>query len=337
MGIAFEGDLGYRADAVLAVAMLNGFTTKGEARRISLSISRPSLEAAQLADVIAEFYPTEIAGSNPSTIGMPDGAPPTVGPPGLTALLSRKAADGTPLYTSNIRGMLDTADGAILVRNVLLAQHDANAAIVVAGQVTVLARLLDLYGSRPQIAAKVKHLVVAAGAFPAGPAEPGVARDVASARRLFAEWPTPLIAVGSEVGLALSYPASSIEDGLAWSPTHPVAAAYRALQPMPYDAPTTALAAMLQAVQPDGGYFKLSEPGTISVLDDGRTRFTPGKEGSHRYLIADPAQRARVLALYTALVSAVPAPRPVRRSREMMPAAPDRPAVPPPPADGKPR
>ena len=81
---------------------------------------------------------------------------------------------------------------------------------------------------------------------------------------------------------------------------------------MPYDAPAPALAAVLYAVHPDDGYFKLSDPGTITVLDDGRTRFTPGAEGKHRYLIADPAQKEKVLAVYTAMVSAPPAPRPGR-------------------------
>jgi hypothetical protein len=56
----------------------------------------------------------------------------------------------------------------------------------------------------------------------------------------------------------------------------------------------------------------LSDPGTISVLDDGRTRFTPSADGRHRYLIVDPPQKERILSLYTAMVSAPPAPRPGR-------------------------
>ena len=88
--------------------------------------------------------------------------------------------------------------------------------------------------------------------------------------------------------------------------------AYRAARPMPYDAPASALAAVLYAVHPDDGFFKLSEPGSITVLDDGRTRFTPAAEGKHRYLIADPAMKEKIQGLYTALVSAPPAPRPGR-------------------------
>jgi hypothetical protein len=328
LGVAFEGDLENRIDAVLALAMLNGFTAKDAARRISLSISRSSLKTAQFADVLAEFYPSLPAGAVP-TIGMPEGAVAAEDAPLLAELLSRKAADGTPLFNSNIRRLVDTADSAILLRNVLLAQQDQNASVVLAGPATALAQLLDLHGARAQVATKVRYLVIAAGTFPAGPPELGIRRDVAAARKLFASWPTPVIAVGSEVGEALAYPGSSIDTEFGWSPAHPVVHAYRAFNAGPYApraTPTTAaLAAMLQAVQPDSGYFKLSEPGTISVLDDGRTRFTPGAQGTHRYLVADPAQRERLVSVYTALVSAAPAPRPVRGPR--IPAAPDAPAA----------
>ena len=141
---------------------------------------------------------------------------------------------------------------------------------------------------------------------------PSIKSDIAAARKLFAEWPTSLIAVGSEVGAALPYPGASIETDFAWSTAHPVVDAYRAFKPMPYDAPATALAALLQAVHPDDGYFKLSDPGTISVQDDGRTQFTPAAEGKHRYLIVDPSQKDRVTELYTEMVSAKPVPRPGR-------------------------
>jgi len=164
---------------------------------------------------------------------------------------------------------------------------------------------------------------VAAGTFPSGSAPTGssptgapdssITADVAAAKRLFAEWPTPIVAVGSEVGEALPYPGASIEKDFAWSPAHPVVDAYRAYKAMPYDAPSPALAAVLHAALPDEGYFTLSEPGTISVHDEGRTRFAPQADGKHRYLIVDPAQKARVLTEYTSLVTAPPAPRPGRR------------------------
>src|SRR4029078_4161425 len=95
----------------------------------------------------------------------------------------------------------------------------------------------------------------------------------------------------SEVGDALPYPGASIEQDFAWSPAHPGLARDRTYKAMPYDAPAPALAAVLQASLPDEKYFTLSEPGTISVLDDGRTRFAADAEGQHRYLIVDPAHK----------------------------------------------
>jgi len=321
IGIAFDGDFGTRVDVMLAVAMLNGLTAKTEARRISLSVSRPSLAAAQLADVVSTFYRGRPAGGatggvgaiTEGVIGMPDGREPSGDGPPLAALLAKKAPDGAPAYPSGITDRINTAESAILIRNLLLAQHDANAAIVLAGPATGVVRLLNLYRSGPQIAAKCAQLIVAAGSFADGaPADANIAADVSAARKLFAEWPTPIVAVGAEVGGALPYPGASIEKDFAWAPGHPVVEAYRAAKPMPYDAPSTALAAVLQAVHPDDGYFTLSAPGTIEVLDDGRTRFAAAANGKHRYVIVDPAQQERITGVYTALVSAPPAPRPGR-------------------------
>jgi hypothetical protein len=332
IGIAFDGDLGNRIDAVLALGMLNGLTAKGEARRISLSVSRPSLKAAQVADVISSFYAGRVAGSSQGAglvregmIGMPEGTASSDDQAPLAATLSRKAGDGTRVYASTISGLVDTPENSVLIRNLILAQNDQNAAIVLAGPATGLVRILGLYRSGPQIVAKVKHLVVAVGSFSGGPVDPSVKADIAAARKLFDEWPTPLVAVGMEIGEALRYPGSSIETGFAWSPAHPVADVYRDFRPMPYDAPAAALAAVLYAAHPTDGYFKLSDPGTITVLDDGRTLFTPAANGRHRYLIADPAQKDKVTKLYADLVSAPPAPRPVRNRPPVV-------APPPPPA-----
>jgi len=320
MGIALAGDLGNRIDAVLAIAMLNGLIAKMEARRIALCVSRPNIKAAQLADVVSGFYlgraiagPGGGVGGNPAgMIGMPETGPAGEDPSPITATLAKKGPDGAPLFTSPVARLLDTADDAVLLRNMLLAQNDGNATIVLAGQASGLARLLTLYGARPQVETKCKQLVIAIGGYPSGGPDPEIKADVAAARTVFAEWPTPLIAVGAEVGAAVPYPGASIEKDFAWSQAHPVVEAYRAFKPMPYDAPASALAAVLYAAHPEDGLFTLSPPGTIAVSDDGRTQFTPGGAGKHRYVIVDPAQKAQLASLYTALVAAPPAPRPGR-------------------------
>jgi hypothetical protein len=149
---------------------------------------------------------------------------------------------------------------------------------------------------------------MAAGSYPDGPVDFRVKADGAAAKRLLAQWPTPIVAVGTEVGDGLPFPGSSIEKDFDWAPSHPIVDAYLASEPMPYDAAAPSMAAVLYAVRPDG-YFKLSAPGTIGVLEDGRTSFTPAADGRHRYLVIDPGQKEKVLRTYAELASAKPVPR----------------------------
>jgi hypothetical protein len=307
IGIVFEGDFGTRIDALLAVAMLNGFAARNEARQIALGVSKPQLSAAQLADVVVGFYASRPPGGA-SMVGVPEGSLLNDPASLATVTLAAKAPDGKPKYTSGINRVLDTADTAVLYRNQLLAQNDGGATIVVAGPATGLTRLMALHGAMPQIGAKVRQLVLAAGSIAPGGIDSAIRSDVAAARKVFAEWPTPIVVAGTEVGEALPYPATSLATDFEWSSAHPVIDAYRLQKPMPYDAPAPALAAMLYAVKNEENYFSLSEPGTFSVLDDGGLRFAASANGNHRYLVADAAQKERVLAAYTSLVSAKPRP-----------------------------
>ena len=72
---------------------------------------------------------------------------------------------------------------------------------------------------------------------------------------------------------------------------------------MPYDRPTWDLTAVLYAVRPDGKYFSLSPPGTITVLPGGSSHFEPSATGNHRYLILKDEQRARTLETMIMLAS----------------------------------
>jgi inosine-uridine nucleoside N-ribohydrolase len=294
---------------VLALALLFGLEGKNEARAVSLSTTTTNLQAAAFCAALRRFY---AAGGffRSSPIGM---ALPAKGPaadlPMLTAPLARRNEDGAPAYPHEIHAITDTAEPHALIRNALTAQQDQSAIVVLAGPATNLVMALDLPGVPDLVARKVRYLVVMGGAFPEGGPEPHIRADVDSAKELFAGWPTPVVAVGQEVGRELPYPASSIERDFAWAPAHPVVDAYRAFRAMPYDAPGWDLTAVLYAVRPQESYFALSEPGTVRVLDDGRTGFAPAPAGKHRHLIFDPAQKERVIKTWTELVSTKPVPR----------------------------
>lgn len=314
VGMVFDTGLNQIDDA-LAMALLYGFEGKGEIFVVAVSVSRPVLDGAIFCDVVSRFYAGTASGGNAVNgrklpVGLAvDGPLKPVDVPFVAAPLARRNDQGKPLYASDIHRAKDTAEPTALLRNAFTAQFDGNAVVVMSGPATTLAALLDVPDAKALITRKVRLLVVAGGAFPNGDPELNIKADIPAARKLLAEWPTPIVMCGHEVGAQLLYPGASIDQDFAWSSAHPLVDAYRANQPMPYDAPTTAMAAVLYAVHPQDEYFTPSEPGTVSISDDGRARFAPSASGRHRYLILDPAQKDRIIKAYRDVASAKPVPR----------------------------
>jgi inosine-uridine nucleoside N-ribohydrolase len=311
--------MGNSIDDVLALALLYGAQGREDVRTVlqSVSLTTPSLDAAAYCEALNRFVsnivdqelPVRFRRNRTGTIGMADVGPEASNADKLAEVLAQKNADGEPLYPFDITEVVDTADPAALIRNALTAYHDQNAIVVLTGPATNLAKVLSLNGAKELIAAKVKFLSVMGGAYPSGTSEYNVKTDIEAAKTLFREWPTPIVAAGFELGEQLRYPAESIENDFGWAENHPVADAYRAHGVMPYDAPAWDLAAALYGARPDAGLFGTSEPGTIKVLDDGSTQFSPAADGQHRYLTADSSQKAAIVAAYREFVSAKPAPR----------------------------
>ena len=206
-----------------------------------------------------------------------------------------------------------------MLRRVLADAADGSVAIAQVGFSTNLADLLaspaddisPLTGT--ELAhQKVRVLSLMAGAFtpiadqhgePREYREYNVINDIPAARTVAASWPTPMIWSGFEVGLALRYPNASIARDFGWAPHHPVAAAYRLYAPQGEDRPCWDLTSVLAAVRPEHGYFELSEPGVVSVADNGVTTFAPGAAGQQRYLRLQDAARARIVEAFVLLAS----------------------------------
>lgn len=287
-GIVYDSNFGETIDTVLALALLHGFEGKNKARLSCLCTSKANLKSAQLYDVVEKFYASATTGLaaiffSGLAIGLANGSSPDT--PILTATLDRKDGEGKPVYTPRIQKINETAVPEVLMRNALLAQYDGNASVVLAGPATDLARLLALRGAKEIVGSKVGALVMT---------EEGLNADPAAAKAVTAGWPTPIVLVDREVSSQLLFPGASIEKNFAYSTAHPVADAYRAAHAAPYDAPSAAMAAMLYAIQPDAGYFKVSE-------------------GKPKRLLVDPARKEEVIQTYVEMASAKPVPRSFRR------------------------
>ena len=120
------------------------------------------------------------------------------------------------------------------------------------------------------------------------------AKDIPAAKRVFADWPTPIEASGWEIGQAILIPARCIERDFAWSERNPVREAFFHYGKWPYDRPAWDLTSVLQAVRPESGYFGLSEPGRIEVDDAGHAVLRPDPDGTRRFFTMTPEQAVRV-------------------------------------------
>src|SRR5215203_1112410 len=328
LGVLFDSSLDGGIDQVLALAMLFGFAALQQVRVPSVTTSRYNLKNAAFLDVIARFFAADLAGdfvSNkiPLPIGMAvTGKPVETAAPMVLAALTKTGADGKPVYARGIEKLNDTADPVALMRNAMTGQVDQNGAVILAGPPANLLSLMANPDARNWPAKKIRALSIAAGRFDGNGSDPVVHADVPGFRRLLAEWPTRIVMAGAELNDALPFPGASLDAIASWAPNHPVVDAYRAFKAGAYNAPSQALAAVLSAVHPDEGYFGVSEPGTITILDNGRTRFTPAPDGRHHYLLARPEQKTRVLETYVKLITTQPPPPPARGRRGQPPPTP---------------
>ena len=136
--------------------------------------------------------------------------------------------------------------------------------------------------------------------------EYNVVKDIPAAKKVFTEWPTTLVTSPFEVGIAINYPATSIENDFQWAPIHPMVEAYKSYQKMPYDRPTWDLTSVLYSVE-GPSYFTVSPAGKINVTDKGATEFTPDATGNRYYLTVDAAQAENIKQHFVKLISKQPA------------------------------
>lgn len=297
--IIFDTDIGNDIDDALALAILHAFQSRGEVKLLAVTITKDNPWAAAYADVVNTFYDRA---SIPIGV-VKDGKTPEDSAM-VQAPCQRQRPDGSPVYPRRLKDGREAPEAVALLRQVLAAEPDGAVTIVQVGFFTNLARLLD--ADRDLVSRKVRLLVVMAGAFPSGDPEYNVRMDLPAAQKVFAGWPGPIVASGFEIGASMLFPAASIEREFRYVENHPVADAYRAYDKMPYDRPTWDLTAALYAVRPGRGYFSLSPPGRIEADAEGRTRFTPVRDGPHRYLTIDETQRPRTLEAMIELASEPP-------------------------------
>jgi purine nucleosidase len=322
--LIFDTDMGNDVDDAVALAMIHALESRGEGKLLAVTVTKDNRWAAPFIDAMNTFY-----GRGDIPIGVVRNGKTPEDANMIRVPAVRLLSDGTFVYPHDLTDGNDAPEATGLLRRVLSKEKDGAVVVVQVGFSTNLARLLDSQpddasplDGRALVKRKVRLLSIMGGAFPEGKPEYNIETDIPSARKLLAEWPTPIVASGYEIGNKVVYPASSILKDYGYVADHPLAESYREYMKMPYDRPMWDPTATLYAVRASS--FSLSPRGTITVDDTGRTHFAANPQGRHQYLTATPEQASAALRAIIELASRPPdrlMPPPKERTSQPVPAA----------------
>ena len=321
--IVLDTDLGNDVDDAMALAVVHALQNRNECTLLAITTTKDNQYVAPMIDLLNTFY------------GRPD-IPIAVVKDGMTKgdreycrqVLELKDEEGNPRYRRTLtpEDSANLPDAVPFLRQLLAAEPDHSLVLVQIGFSTNFARLLDTppddvspLDGKELVAKKVKFLSLMAGSFfketistPLGytyqpeQTEYNIGNDIPSAKKLIAEWPTEMIFSGVEIGLKILHPLASMKEDYGYVKYHPVKDAYFFYCKPDRDHYVCDLTSVLYAVRPNRGYFDLSPRGTVTVLEGGRTIFTPNENGKHRYMIVTPEQIATVREALVQLCSEPP-------------------------------
>lgn len=284
--VILDTDMGNDVDDALALAMLNRYSDEGRVELLGVMVSKNDTASAECIDIIDTYY-----GRGDIPVGMAEKPVDTsadgVNLNGMNFVTAVSRMD----FPRTVKDCSALPSAVRLYRKLLASQEDNSVKIILVGFSTNLAALLDspsdelspLTG-RELLEKKVREVCVMAGSFLGDgndrSSEYNVQRDIPSARKFFAECPSPVSISPFELGIELTYPGSSIENNLGYEGKNPVVEAYKAYLPMPYDRPIWDLTAVLYAVEGED-YFIKSAPGKAEIDAQGLASFTPAPLGNH--------------------------------------------------------
>ncbi len=308
--LIFDTDIGNDVDDALALDMLYKYQDKGVLNILGIMTNKDTKYAPEFVDIMNTWY-----GYHKIPIGKITGGVRLDDYVNYAENVCKlNGEDGKPMFRRSLKSYDKLLPSHLLYRKLLASQPDSSVVIVSVGFSTNLARLLETTGDKYSplsgkelVAKKVRLLSVMGGDFIEKPrAEFNIVHDIASAKKVFSEWPGEIVVSPFAVGKVIKFPAKVIQNDFNWGIPHPMVQAYMHYRPMPYDRPTWDLTSVLYAVKGSEGFFSMSEPGTITVTDDGHTVFSPSHEGHHTILSVDKDQATRIKDYFIKLITEKP-------------------------------
>ena len=278
--VIFDSDMGPDYDDVGAMALLHAFTDSGKVKILGTMASTKYEGVAGVLNVLNTYF------NRPDLpIGVPKGE----------ALTLRDWQHWSDTLLANYPHAIQTnsevPDAVSLYRKILASQPDGSVTVITVGFFTNLANLLqsgaDRYSAlngRELVRKKVKSLVSMAGRFPSGK-EFNVEKDAAASQVVFANWPTPVLLSGFEIGMKIKTGLPLVQNkAIQHSPVKDV---FRISLPMAKEDSAGRMSwdetAVLVAVNGYQPYYTLRK-GKMRVAPDGSNTWEDGK-GDHAYLV----------------------------------------------------
>lgn len=292
-GVIFDTDLGSDIDDVFALQMILNYANHDKYDLLGITISKDYPKVIDYVDGYCRLngfrdIPLGYA-YNGSSLGFNRECGKYI-----CATLDT-IIDGKSLLPVK-RTMADSIpEGYEIMRKALATRADSSVIIITVGFATNLSRLLN---SKPDkyselngielVKKKVKLLSIMSGTYnddTFNNPEWNVLQDLEAAQNVYNNWPTEIIASGSEVGVRILYPHQSVLKDYPGGEKHPLCVSYKAYEKMPYDRPCWDLTSVLYAIEPENSALNISQKGNISIDAKGYSRFTSSSEGKHRFLI----------------------------------------------------
>ena len=274
--IIFDTDIGPDVDDAGTAALLNALADRGEARILAMNCCTASEWGAPCLDAINTYY------------GRPDIPIGTFKGSGFLtdAKYNRAVAEQ---FSNDLKNGSNAPDATDLYRQVLSRQSDHSVTICAVGPLNNLARLLESgpdkhskRSGRELVERKVSRLVIMGGRYPEGK-EWNFEQAPADAAKVLAEWPSPLLASGFEIGARI-HTGKRLE--VETPDTNPIRKAYALYAGAGKGRESWDQTALYAAVRAPETLWDVKGGGTITVdVAKSVNRWTAAANGKHAYLV----------------------------------------------------
>jgi len=280
--IIFDTDMGPDYDDVGAITVLHSLAAKGECEILATVSSDGYPYIAPTIEVFNRYF-----GKPEIPIGIPASDAPDFSCPNHwnDSLVIK--------YLPRIKTNKDYPSATEVYRKVLASQKDKSVVIVTVGFLSNLSSLLqsgpDKYSTltgKELVAKKVKKWVAMAGVFPEG-GEFNVNRHPEASVNVIANWPTPILFSGFEIGLKILTGNKVAKQG---TPGNPVKWAYQYCLSTYEKKPVENRCswdhtAVLCAVRDPEQYFYVIENGMFICDSKGYNKWDAEKNSNHAFLV----------------------------------------------------